>query len=460
MIYFAFYRDTPIIHLSYYALGRLFMEKIDQLIHAKWIVTCEDNHLLEDHALAVKDGKIHDILPSTSAKQKYQASTESHYETHTIMPGFINSHTHIAMNIFRGLADDLELMDWLNNHIWPAEAKWVGEEMVYDASLLAMAEMIRGGITCFNDMYFFMDATARATEKSGMLAHIGMTVIDVPTAWAKTPDEYFKKAIEFYQQYKNSKVVTPTLAPHSTYTVSLDNLRRVHELAQEYKLKTNIHLQEAPSEIEQSMKQFGKRPLQRLNEIGMVTPDLIAIHMTQLNDEDIEILQQHKPSLVHCPESNMKLVSGNCPVEKLTKAGINDALGTDGAASNNDLDMFGEMRTAALLGKVTANDPKALSASNTLRMATINGAKALGIDHVTGSLKIGKSADFIAIDLEQLETIPLYHPISQIVYATGRQQVTDVWVRGKQLLKNRQLTQLDEKELINKAKVWRHRIRP
>jgi 5-methylthioadenosine/S-adenosylhomocysteine deaminase len=436
------------------------MEKIDQLIHARWIVTCENNQILEDHALAIKDGKIHDILPTSSAKQKYQAASESSYGSHAIMPGFINSHTHIAMNMFRGLADDLELMDWLNNHIWPAEAKWVSEELVYDASLLAMAEMIRGGITCFNDMYFFMDATARATEKAGMRAHIGMTVIDVPTAWAKTTDEYFAKAIEFYQQYKNSTLVTATLAPHSTYTVSLDNLRRVHELAQEYKLKTNIHLQEAPSEIEQSMQKFGKRPLQRLNEIGMVTPDLIAIHMTQLVDEDFEILQEHKPSIVHCPESNMKLISGNCPVEKLTQTGINVALGTDGAASNNDLDMFGEMRTAALLGKVTANDPKALSAHNTLQMATLHGARALGIDKVTGSIKIGKSADFIAINMEQLETVPLYHPISQIVYATGRQQVTDVWVRGNQLLKNRQLTQLDEKELINKAKVWRQRIKP
>ena len=322
-----------------------------------------------------------------------------------------------------------------------------------------MAEMIRCGTICFNDMYFFLDATAQAAELAGMRAHIGMTVIDVPTAWAKTTDEYFAKAIDFYQRYKNNDRIIPTLAPHSTYTVSIENLEKVKKLADEYKLKINIHLQEAPSEIEQSMAKYGKRPLQRIHEIGMVSPDLIAIHMTQINDADLEILQQTKPNIVHCPESNMKLVSGSCPVEQLTQLDVNVALGTDGAASNNDLDMFGEMRSAAFLGKVTANDPKALPAVAALKMATINGAKALGIDHLTGSLEVGKSADFIAIDMNHIETQPIYHPVSQIVYATPRNQVTDVWVNGKQLLKNRQLMTLDEKELIEKAQVWRKKIK-
>lgn len=436
------------------------MEKIDQLIHAKWIITCEDrNQILENHSLAIKDGKIQAILPTAKAKEKYQAANEETYAAHAVLPGFINSHTHSAMNIFRGLADDLELMDWLNNHIWPAEGQWVSQELVYDGSLLAIAEMLRCGTTCFNDMYFFLGATAEAAELAGIRAHIGMTVIDVPTAWAKTTDEYFKKALEFYQQYKNHERITATLAPHSTYTVSIENLIKVKDIADEYKLKTNIHLQEAPSEVEQSLQNHGKRPLQRLHEIGMLSPNLIAIHMTQLNDADFDILQETKPNIVHCPESNMKLVSGFCPVEKLTKLGINVALGTDGAASNNDLDMLGEMRSAAFLGKVTANDPKAVSAEAALKMATLNGAKALGIDHLTGSLTPGKAADFIAIDLGQIETQPLYHPISQIVYSTPRNQVTDVWVAGKQLLKNRQLLTLDEKELLNKAQVWRKKIK-
>ena len=436
------------------------MEKIDHLLHAKWIITCEENNrVLENHALAIKDKKIVAILPSQEATQKYQADKEEHYSSHAVLPGFINSHTHLAMNLFRGLADDLELMDWLNNHIWPAEGQWVSQELVYDGSLLAMAEMIRGGTICFNDMYFFLDATAQAADLAGMRAHIGMTVIGVPTAWAKTTDEYFAKAIDFYQRYKQNERIIPTLAPHSTYTVSIEQLERVKKLADEYHLKTNIHLQEAPSEIEQSMAQFGKRPLQRLHEIGMVTPDLIAIHMTQINNADLEILQQTKPNIVHCPESNMKLVSGSCPVEQLSQLGINVALGTDGAASNNDLDMFGEMRTAAFLGKVTANDPKAIPAVKALKMATLHGARALGIDHLTGSLEIGKAADCIAVDMNHIETQPIYHPVSQIVYTTPRNQVTDVWVNGKQLLKNRKLMTIDEKELLEKAQVWRKKIK-
>jgi 5-methylthioadenosine/S-adenosylhomocysteine deaminase len=436
------------------------MEKIDHLIHAKWLITCEENNrVLENHALAIKDKKILSILPSQEAKQKYHTNKEENYSSHVVMPGLINSHTHITMNLFRGLADDLELMDWLTNHIWPAETKWVSNELVYDGSLLAMAEMIRGGTICFNDMYFFLDATAQAADLAGMRAFIGMTVIDVPTAWAQTPDEYFNKAIEFYQRYKQNERITPTLAPHSTYTVSIENLERVKKLADEYKLKTNIHLQEAPSEIEQSLAKYGKRPLQRLHEIGMVNSDLIAVHMTQINDADLEILKATQPSLVHCPESNMKLVSGSSPVDKLMKNGINVALGTDGACSNNDLDMFSEMRSAAFLGKITANDPKALPAITALKMATINGAKALGIDHLTGSLEAGKAADFIAIDMDEIETQPVFHPVSQIVYCTPRNQVTDVWVNGKQLLKNRKLTTIDEKELIKKAQAWGKKIK-
>lgn len=437
------------------------MEKIDQLIHARWLITCEENNrVLENHALAIKDKKILAILPSQAAQQKYDATETHHYASHAVMPGLINSHTHLAMNLFRGLADDLELMDWLTNYIWPAEGKWVSHDLVYDGSLLAMAEMIRGGTTTFNDMYFFLGATAQAAELAGMRAHIGMTVIDVPTAWAKTTDEYFAKAIEFYQEYKHHAYITPTLAPHSTYTVSIANLERVKRLADDYHLKINIHLQEAPIEITQSMAKYQQRPLQRLHEIGMVSSDLIAIHMTQINDDDLVLLKQTKPSIVHCPESNMKLVSGACPVETLIQQGINVALGTDGAASNNDLDMFGEMRSAAFLGKITANNPKAVPAETALKMATINGAKALGIDHLTGSLETGKAADFIAINLDHVETQPVYHPISQIVYATPRSQVTDVWVAGKQLLKNRELTTINQKELLEKTQLWRDKIKP
>lgn len=436
------------------------MEKIDQVIHAKWIITCEEyNEVLKNHALVIKNGRIHTIIPSENVNERFPAARQQLFPSHALLPGFVNCHTHLAMNVFRGLADDLELMDWLNNYIWPAEGKWVSESLVYDASLLAMAEMIRGGTTTFNDMYFFLGATARAAELAGLRAHIGMTIIDVPTAWAKTPKEYFAKCLEFYERYKHNEHITPTFAPHSTYTVSKEHLIQVNDLAEKYNLKINIHLQEAASEIQQSMTNFNKRPLQRLNEIGMVSPRLIAIHMTQIDEHDLEILMAHKPNIVHCPESNMKLVSGACPVEKLRRHGINVALGTDGAASNNDLDMITEMRSAAFLGKMTANDPKAVSAEYVLKMATLNGAKALGVDKEIGSLSPGKAADFIAIDLDHIETQPLYNPISQIVYAASRNQVTDVWVGGKQLLRDRKLQTLDEKELLNKAKNWRNKIK-
>lgn len=436
------------------------MENIDQLLHAKWLITCEENNqILEDHAIAIKDGKIHAILPFDKAKTIYQAATTTSLPNHVITPGFINTHTHIAMNVFRGLADDLSLMDWLQHHIWPAETKWVSETMVSDASQIAMGEMIRCGTIAFNDMYFFLGATANAAEKAGMRAHIGMTVIDVPTAWAKTTDEYFAKAIEFYQQYKNNPYVTPTLAPHSTYTVSIENLARVKALAEDYDLRINIHLQEDPAEVSNSLAKHGKRPLQRLHEIGMVSPRLMAIHMTQVNDDDMVILRATKPQIVHCPESNMKLNGGACKVQQLLNAGINVSLGTDGAASNNDLDMVSEMRTAALLGKITANNPEAVKAETALKMATLYGARTLGIDHLTGSITKGKSADLVAINLEEIETQPLYNPLSQVVYAASRQQVTDVWCMGKQLLKNRVLQTLDEKELLAKAKTWRNKIK-
>lgn len=436
------------------------MEHIDTLIHAQHLITCEENNrVLENHALAIQAGKIIAILPSEEADANYIATTVKRYDRHAVLPGFINCHTHSAMILFRGLADDLELMDWLNNYIWPAEGKWVGEEMVYEASLLSMAEMIRCGTICYNDMYFYLQATARATEKAGMRGFIGMTVIDVPTAWAKTTDEYFARAREFYDEYKNHALVTPTLAPHSLYTVTESNMLKVKELADELKLKVNIHLQESPSEMALSLDQYNERPLHRLHKMGLVNKDLIAVHMTQINDDDFDILAEHKPNIVNCPESNVKLASGICPVEKLLHLGVNVALGTDGAASNNDLDMISEMRSAAFIGKISTSNPKAVSALKALKMATINGAKALGIDHLTGSLEVGKAADFIAIDLSPIETQPLYHPVSQIVYAASRNQVTDVWVNGKALMQDRQLLTLDENELLHIAHKWGNKIK-
>src|SRR5436190_2830262 len=376
---------------------RCFMQQVDQLIHAGWVIPCDnDMSVLERHSVAVKDGKIVGVVPTDTAAQQFTATSEEHLPHHAVLPGFINSHTHLAMSLLRGLADDLELMDWLTNHIWPAETKWVSEEFVYDASQLAMAEMIRGGTVCFNDMYFFPEITAKATEMAGLRGGIGMRVINVPTAWAKTTDEYFARGLEFYQQYKNHPMIIPTLAPQGVYTVLEKDLEKIKKLSDEYNLRVNIHCQEAQSDIDGSIKLNNKRPLQCLNDVGLVNPQLIAIHMTQLNEKDMQILADKKPNIVHCPESNMKLASGICPVSELTALGVNVALGTDGSASNNDLDMIGEMRTAAFLAKLATGDSKKLPAKQALKMATIDGAKALGIDHITGSLEPGKSADFIA----------------------------------------------------------------
>lgn len=435
------------------------MTNVEMLVHAKWIITCnKDNEVFENHTLVVSGGKIIAIVPTAECEKNFQAPTIHNFPKHALLPGLINAHTHLAMNLFRGLADDLELMDWLKNYIWPTEQRWVSDEFVFDGASLAMAEMIRGGTTTFNDMFYFLESTAQAAELAGMRAHVGITVIDVPTAWAKTPEEYFAKGIAFYESYKKHPRITVTLAPHSTYMVSVDNLKKVKDLRDQLGLKINIHLQEDPAEIKLVGEKYQQRPVQLLNEIGLLSNQTIAIHMTQLNDADFELLRLHQPSIVHCPESNMKLAGGMCPVETLLREGINVALGTDGAASNNDLDMIAEMRSAAFFGKIVANDPKAVSAVNVLRMATINGAKALGIDHLTGSLEKNKAADFIAIDFNCVETQPLYNPVSQIVYATSRNQVTDVWVDGKQLLKNRELQTLDENALLAKADVWRNRI--
>ncbi|MDR3477954.1 MAG: TRZ/ATZ family hydrolase [Gammaproteobacteria bacterium] len=435
------------------------MESVSQIIHARWLITGEQNNqTLENHAIVIDQGKIKAILPSKQATERYTATDIQRFPNHVISPGFVNTHTHIAMNYFRGLADDLALMDWLNHHIWPAERTWVSQEFVRDASQLAIAEMIRSGTTCFNDMYFFLQATAEVADQAGIRANIGMTVIDFPTAWAKDTAEYFSKGIEFYSEYKNHDRIKATVAPHAIYTVAEPTLLKVKEIAEKYDLKINMHVHETADEINQSIATTKQRPLRRLQNIGLVTPRLIAIHMTQLDDEDMAIIEAGKPNIVHCPESNMKLASGACPVVALQKQGLNVALGTDGAASNNDLNMLGEMRSANFLAKLVTQNPIALPAHETITMATLNGAKALGLDHITGSLTVGKAADFIATKLDEIETLPIYHPASHLVYAASRNQVTDVWVAGKQLMKKRKLLTLDEKEIKAKAIYWSKKL--
>ncbi len=432
--------------------------QIDTLIFARWLAPVKPKKLLEHHAIAVHNGRIINILPGEKASDKYTADNTFYCDDHILIPGLINCHTHAAMNLLRGIADDLPLMEWLQNHIWPAETKWLSESFVHDGSQLAMAEMIRGGTTCFNDMYLFPDITARCAQQAGMRATIGLVVIDFPTPWAQDAEEYLRKGLALRDEYKDDSLIRTALAPHSPYTVSEGSLREIATLVNELDIPLHIHLHETADEVENSLQEHGVRPLQRLDEMGMLTPNLLAVHMTQLRDDEIQSLAAQNASIVHCPTSNLKLGSGFCPTPALKKAHINVALGTDGAASNNDLDMFSEMKIAALSAKGQSGDATQLKAYDVLEMATLNGAKALGIADITGSLQRNKSADIAAVRLNSLETLPVYDPVSQLIYACNRENVDHVWVAGKLLLNNRQLTTLDETSLIKTAKLWQNKI--
>ena len=435
------------------------MLNIDTLINARWIIPlAPDDRVLEHHTLAIQGGEILDLLPTEHALEKYQPANQRTLPSHALIPGLINAHTHAAMSLLRGLTDDIPLMRWLNEHIWPAEKRWVGEEFVADGTRLAVAEMLRGGVTCFNDMYFFPAVTARVAAAAGMRAVVGLIMIDFPSAWAAGPDEYLHRGLRVHDQFRNDSLITTAFAPHAPYSVSDGPLERIRTLADELDMPIHMHVHESRDEIRQGLSQFGNRPLQRLSDLGLVSPALIAVHMTQLEDQELENFAGSGASVVHCPESNLKLASGFCPAARLLAAGVNVALGTDGAASNNDLDMFSEMRTAALLGKGVAGNASALPAFQVLRMATLNGAQALGIADRTGSLEIGKAADITAVDLDAIETQPLYHPLSQLVYACGRDKVSDVWVAGRQVLKNSQLTTLDSSEILLRTAEWQNKI--
>ncbi|HHH36599.1 MAG TPA: TRZ/ATZ family hydrolase [Gammaproteobacteria bacterium] len=435
------------------------MEAVDTLIRAPWIIPVEPRGtVLEDHVLAVHEGRIHDILPAAEAGRRYRAQSEVSLARHVLIPGLVNAHTHAAMTLFRGLADDLPLMEWLNEHIWPAEGTWVNSEFVHDGSLLAIAEMLRGGTTCFNDMYFFPEETARAAETTGIRAAIGLIMIDFPTAWAADAEEYLAKGLALQDRYRNHPLISTVFAPHAPYTVSDGPLEKIVTYAEEVDIPIHMHVHETAAEVEGALEQHGERPLARLRRLGLLTPRLLAVHMTQLEADDIALLAESGAHVVHCPESNLKLASGFCPVARLLEAGVNVALGTDGAASNNDLDMLGEMRSAALLAKAVAGDASALPAADALRMATLGGARALGLDGITGSLEKGKAADVVAVDLGEIEAQPLYHPLSQLVYTAARHQVSDVWVAGRHLLKERRLTTVDEQALLARCAPWREKI--
>jgi 5-methylthioadenosine/S-adenosylhomocysteine deaminase len=429
------------------------------LIHAQWVLPVDpQDRQLSDHAVAIANGRILAVMPSAEARRSVEAERVLELPGHVLIPGLINAHTHAAMVLMRGLADDLPLMTWLHDHIWPAEQRWVDPSFVADGTRLAVLEMLRGGITCYNDMYFYPEVTAQVTADAGMRAVIGMIVVDFPTGYAQTADEYIAKGLAMHERYRGHALIKVGFAPHSPYAVSDEPLQRVRTLADELEVPVHIHLHETRDEVIQSLRDHGQRPLARLQRLGHLGPGLAAVHMTQLEDDEIAQLAETGSHVVHCPESNLKLASGFCPVAKLLDAGVNVALGTDGAASNNDLNLLGEMRTAALLAKGVAGSAAAVPAATALRMATINGARALGLDDEIGSLEPGKSADLVALDLRDSHTQPVYHPISQLVYAAGQQQVREVWIAGRHLVRNGRPTQLEEGAIIAAAQTWGGRL--
>ncbi len=430
-----------------------------QIFSARWVVPVVPRHtVLEHYSVVTDNGIIIDLLPTSELPEKYASAEKHKLDSHVLFPGLINAHTHAAMNLFRGLADDMPLMTWLQDHIWPAESKWINTEFMRDGSELAVAEMLSSGTTCFNDMYFYPDEVARTAQDAGIRAFVSMIVMDFPSIWASSPDEYFERGLAVHDEVRALSKINTCMAPHAPYTVSDGPLKQVLTYADELQVPIHMHVHETEQEVLDSVTQFGMRPLERLNQLGLLNPRMLAVHMTQLDDSEIDLVANMGVNVVHCPESNLKLASGQCRVADLLSAGVNVCLGTDSAASNNDLDMLGEMRTAGLIAKTTASNASALPAWQCLELATINGARALNIADKIGSLEKGKAADMVAVDLNHISTQPVYDPVSQLVYSASRQQITDVWVQGQARLKQGVLIDLDVEKILNKAKSWGEKI--
>ena len=433
--------------------------KIDTLLEARWIIPVEPaGKVLKNHTLAIDQGVIQAIIPNDEAQAQFDPREHVVLNHHALIPGLVNLHTHAAMTLMRGLADDLPLMEWLNNHIWPAETKHVDAGFVFDGTRLACAEMLRAGITCFNDMYFFPEAAVQAVLASGMRAAVGMIAIDFPTAYASDADDYLAKGLALRDDYNPHPLLSFCFAPHAPFTVSDRVFAKILTYAEQLDLPIHIHLHETADEVADSLKTHGMRPIERMQKLGLLGPNLIAVHMIHVTADEIELMARLGCTVAHCPSSNLKLASGFAPAATMLGAGMNVGLGTDGAASNNRLRMFEEMRLAALLAKGQTGRADVLPAWQALEMATLNGARALGLDSVIGSLLPGKAADITAVDFSSLELAPCYDPVSHLVYAAGREHVSHVWVNGKILLDRGELTTLDGEELLRRAGFWREQI--
>lgn len=430
------------------------------IISASWIFTSNsEGQLLSDYSIVIENNKIIDLVPQDKVFDEYEANDIYQLTDHILIPGLINTHTHAAMSLFKGFADDLPLQDWLNDYIWPAEKEFINSSFVKDGSILALSEMIKSGVTTFNDMYFFPDATAEAVKELGVRSNIGLVVLDFPTNYATDPEDYLLKGFEFRDKWRNEELITTSIAPHAPYSVSDEAFTLINTYSEELSMNIHTHLHETQWEIEDSIEKYGITPVQRLNNLGIIGPSLMAVHCVHLNDQDMATLAKNKVSIVHNPSSNMKLGSGIADIAKMLKQNLNISLGTDSSASNNRLDMMEEMRLAALLIKGSTKSPELFSANEAIKMATINGAKALGLESIIGSIEKNKKADLVAIDLNSIENQPIYNPLTTLVYSSSRSDVSYVWIDGEIKLKDKKLVKIDEKRIIQLAKKWQRKLK-
>lgn len=414
---------------------------------------------LEWHSVVVRGDTVVAVMPTDEAAQMHPDLPCLDLRDQLLMPGLVNAHTHAAMSLLRGFADDMPLKQWLEGRIWPAESRVVTHEFVADGTRLACLEMLLGGVTAFADMYFFADEAIRAAVAAGMRINSGLLYLNVPTAYARDEPEYLERGLATRTLWRDEPLVTFSLAPHATYSTSPESLERIRGLCADHGLGVHTHLHETVAEVEQERRTYGVSGVQRLSRAGALGPGFFGAHGTAMNTEDIDTLAAAGATVVHCPSSNMKLANGFAPVVPMLRAGIDVALGTDGAASNNRLDMWQEQRTAALIAKGTSGDAAALPAHAAVHMATLAGARALGMGDVTGSLRPGKQADIVAVDLGSVGAQPLFDPASHLVYVLGREHVRNVWVAGRQVVSEGTCTTLDAESVLAHADHWAERLR-
>jgi len=435
------------------------LQEVDLLVVGGIVLTADqDWNIYDPGAVAVDGGAIVGLGACGEVERAYRGRERIDASGRLVMPGLINAHTHAPMTLFRGIADDLPLETWLHDYIWPAEAKWLSPDFVRLGTQLAAAEMIRSGTVLFCDMYFFEDDIAEVCKEAGLRVVVGGALVDFPNANYKTPEEGIKCAEELLCKWNNDSLVVPSIQPHSPYAASSELMQQGKALADQYDAPYLLHVSETQSEVRESIEKYGRTPVGRLADLGVLGPTTVAIHGVHLTDEDIELLAQYDAGVVHCPESQLKLASGLTPVPKLLEAGVKVGLGTDGAASNNDLDMFGEMATAARVHKMIAGDPTVVNARQALGMATLEAARVLGLEDRLGSLEVGKQGDMLVLDLDAPHLVPMYNVTSHLVYAAHSSDVRTVIIDGRVVMRDRELLTLDESDIFARAREMARQI--